>query len=59
MTMSRDQASNVGQDTRLLRDDELEVVSGGFIVDGCRQALGGPDTSPLSRYVGNPNETGS
>jgi hypothetical protein len=50
--MSRYQTSNVGQDTRLLRDDELEVVSGGIMIIGGTQTLGGPDTSPL-RYVGD------
>ena len=51
--MSTSQKSNVGQDTRLLQNDELDVVSGGIMIIGGSQTLGGPDTSPL-RYFGDP-----
>ena len=59
MNMNGHQPSNVGQDTRLLRDDELNVVNGGIIIIG-GNTLGGPDTryfGDLGRpYLGSPEE---
>ena len=39
-----DSATEACRHTAILSDNELDAATGGFIVDGCMQALGGPDT---------------
>jgi hypothetical protein len=43
-TLHQEIAAQCCSDTRMLQDQELDGVSGGFIIDGGTQALGGPDT---------------